>query len=105
MLGFAVLTIAISALFALATTTVAVALLVVRLGTMLVAVAVAVSAMFVPDAVLVLTCNTRMKLAAALSARVPAVQVIVPAAPTAGLVHVHPAGAVIDWKFVFGGVI
>lgn len=93
------------ALFALATTTVAVALLVVRLGTMLVAVAVGVSAIFVPEAVAAFTCSTRVKLAVALRARVVAVQVIVPAAPTAGVVHVQPAGAVMDWKFVFGGVV
>jgi hypothetical protein len=49
--GVAVFTIARSALFAFATITLAVALFVVRPGIMLVAVAVAVSAMLVPEAV------------------------------------------------------
>jgi hypothetical protein len=45
-----------------------------------------------------------------MSADVPAgrlelsLQLIVPLAPTAGLVHVHPAGASTDWKVVFAGV-
>lgn len=94
-----------SALFALATTTVAVALLLVKLGTMLVAEAVTVSAIFVPDAVPAFTCNTKVKVALALRARLLlSVQVIVPVPPTGGG-HVHPAGATIDWKFVFGGVV
>ena len=62
-LGVAVLTIATSALFALATTTVALAVFVVMLGTMLVAFAVTVSVMFVPDGVPELTCSTKVKLA------------------------------------------
>ena len=105
-LGVAVFTIAMSALLALATTTVAVALLVVRFGTILPAVAVAVSAMVVPDGVPALTCRTKVKFAVALIARVPpSVQVIVPAAPTEGVVQLHPAGGVIDWKLVLGGVV
>ena len=104
-LGVAVLTIVTLALLALATTTSAVAVLVVRPGTMLVAVAVAVSAILVPEAVPAFTCNTRVKLAVAVAARVPIVQVIVPEAPTPGLMQVHPAGAVMDWKFVLGGVV
>jgi hypothetical protein len=105
-LGVAVFTIAMSALFALATTTTAVALLLVRLGTMFVAVAVAVSAMLVPEVVPAVTCKTKVKFAVAFRARlVPSVQVIVPAAPTAGVTHVHPAGGAMDWKFVLGGVV
>jgi hypothetical protein len=98
---------AISALLALATMTVAVALLVVRLGTMFPAVAVGVSAMLVPEAVPEATCRTKVKLAVAFKAKLlPSVHVIVPAEPTAGFVHVHPVGgAVIAWKFVFGGVV
>ena len=103
-LGVAVFTMAMSALFALATTTMAVALLPVRLGTMLEAVAVAVSAMSVPEAVPAFTCSTTVKLAVVFTARVPMVQVMVPAAPTAGLTQVQP-GAVTDWKLVFGGVV
>jgi hypothetical protein len=73
---------------------------------MLVAVAIAVSAMFVPDVVPAFTCSAKVKFAGALSARLlPSVQVIVPAAPTAGVVQVQPAGAVMDWKLVFGGVV
>jgi hypothetical protein len=45
-----------------------------------------------------------------MSAEVPeprfalSVQVMVPVAPTAGVVHVHPAGASTDWNVVFAGV-
>jgi hypothetical protein len=45
-----------------------------------------------------------------MSAEVPAprfallLQVMVPVAPTAGVVHVHPAGASTDWNVVFAGV-
>jgi hypothetical protein len=95
-----------SALLALATTTVAVALLVVRLGTMLVAVAVAVSAMFVPDGVPAFTCKTSVKLAVVVAAILGSLQVMVPVPPTGGVTgQVQPAGAVIDRKFVFGGVV
>ena len=95
-----------SALLALATTTVALAVLVARFGTIFVAVAVAVSVMFVPEGVPEFTCRTSVKVPELFTAREPeAVQVIVPVAPTAGLVpQVQPAGGVIDWKFVLGGV-
>jgi hypothetical protein len=104
--GVAVLTIAISALLALPTTTVALAVLFVRLGTMLVEVAVAVSVMLVPEGVPADTWRTRVKVPILFTARVPvALQVIVPVPPTAGVVpQVHPAGGVIDRKFVLGGV-
>jgi hypothetical protein len=104
--GVAVLTIAISALLALATTTVALAVLVVRLGTMLVAVAVAVSVIFVPEGVPAFTWRTRVNVPVLFTARVlVALQVIVPVPPTAGVVpQVHPAGGVIDRKFVLAGV-
>src|SRR5579863_141203 len=104
--GDAVFTIAMSALFALATTTVALALLVVRFGTILPVVALSVSVMLVPDGVPETTCSTRVKLAEAFSAIVPVMQVIVPVPPTAGTVlQVHPTGGAMDWKVVFGGVI
>jgi hypothetical protein len=100
---------AMSALFALATSTVALAVLVEMLGTMFPAVAVTVSVMLVPEGALAFTCNTSVKLAvfAVPTARLPlSVQVIVPVPPTAGTVpQVHPVGGVIDWKFVFGGVV
>ena len=106
-LGVAVFTMAMSALFALATTTMAVALLPVRLGTMLEAVAVAVSVMFVPEGVAEITCSATVKVPLPLIARLlPSVQVIVPVPPTAGTVpQIHPAGGVIDWNVVFGGVV
>ena len=106
-LGVAVFTIAMSALLALATSTVALAVFVVRLGTMLVAVAVSVSVILVPDGVPELTCNTSVKVPvfAEPTARLAMVQVMVPVPPTAGFVpQVQPAGTVIDWKVVFGGV-
>jgi hypothetical protein len=97
---------AMSALLALATTTVALAVLVARLGTMFVAVAVAVSVMFVPEGVPEFTCSTRVKVPELFTARVPvAVQLIVPVPPTAGFVpQVHPAGGLTDWNVVLGGV-
>jgi hypothetical protein len=100
------LTIAKSALLASATTTVVLAVLDVRLGTMFVAVAVAVSVILVPEGVFELTCRTSVNVPELFTARVPlAVHVIVPVPPTAGFVpHVHPAGGVIDWKVVLGGV-
>jgi hypothetical protein len=106
-LGVAVFTIAISALLALATRTKALAVFELMLGTMLPAVAVSVSVIFVPEGVPALTCNTRLKLAVLAEpvASVAIVQVIAPVPPTAGVAHDHPAGAEIDWKFVFGGVV
>src|SRR5579863_3106730 len=107
-LGAAVFTIAISALFALATRTVAVALFVVRPGTTLPAEAVAVSGMFVPEGVLATTCITRLKLAVPFTAMlVPAfaVQVIAPVPPTAGAAQVQPAGGVMLWKVIFAGTV
>lgn len=96
-LGDAVFVMVTFALFALATTALAVALFVVRLGTIFAAVAVSVSAMFVPEGVLALACNARVKFATPFTARLlPSVQVMVPAAPTAGVVHVHPAGGMMD---------
>ena len=88
------------------TVTAALAVLLVRFGTTLVAVLVAVSLIVVPEAVLAFTCRTKLKLAGAFKARALAsVQVMVPVPPTAGLVQVHPAGGVMDWKLVFGGVL
>jgi len=56
--GVPVFTIDISTLLEVPTTTVALAVLVVMLGTTLVAVAVTVSVMFVPDGATEFTCNT-----------------------------------------------
>ena len=38
------------------------------------------------------------------AAKLGLVQVMVPALPTAGDVHDHPAATTIDWKLVFAGV-
>src|SRR5580704_14367894 len=98
-----------SALLALPTTTVALAVFVVMLGTTLPAVAVTVSVMLVPDGVDALTCSTRLKAAvfAAPRPKLPlSVHVIAPVPPTGGRVpQAHPAGGVIDTKVVFGGVV
>jgi hypothetical protein len=106
--GAAVFTILISALFAFATRTVAVALFVVRPGTTLPAEAVAVSGTLVPEGVLAVTCITRLKLAVPFTAMlVPAfaVQVIVPVPPIAGAAQVQPAGGVMLWKVMFAGTV
>lgn len=99
-------TIAMSAVFAFGTTTVAVTVFEVRFGTMLLALALAVSAMDVPEGVLAPTCRTKVKLAEPFSARLlPSAHVIVPVPPTAGCVQVQPPGGAIDWKVVLGGVV
>jgi hypothetical protein len=49
------------------------------------------------------TFTTTIMFADALEARLALMQVIVPVAPTAGVVHVHPAGDEIDAKVVFVG--
>ena len=61
---------------------------------MLVAVAESVSVMVVPEGVVAFTCNSSVKFAVPLTARLPlSVQVMVPVPPTAGKVpHVDPAG-------------
>jgi hypothetical protein len=54
------------------------------------------------------TCSTSEKFAVfpAPTPKEPlSVQVIVPVPPTAGVTQVQPEGALIDWKFVFGGVL
>jgi hypothetical protein len=93
------------ALFALATTVFAVAVLLVRLGTILLAEEVTVSAIVVPDAVPAFTCRTRAKLAVEFVAKLASVQMIVPVPPAETPPQVHPAGGVIDSKTVFGGVV
>jgi hypothetical protein len=93
------------ALFAFETTTVAVAVLLARLGTMLPAEEVVVSGMLVPEVVVEFTCRTRLKLAVAFAAKLGSVHVIVPVPPAVTPPQVHPAGGVIDSKTVFGGVV
>jgi hypothetical protein len=93
-----------SACVALATMSVAVALLFAELGSVVEEFTVAVSLMTVPAAVPELTCTTTV-MVALLGASVDAVQAIVPEAPTAGWMQIQPAGAVTDWKFVLAGVL
>jgi hypothetical protein len=105
--GAAVFTIAMSALVALATSTLALAVFVVRPGGMFAALAVAVSVMVVPEGVSAFTCSTSEKFAVFTppTPKLPlSVQVMVPVPPIAGAVQAQPAGAVIDWNVVFGGV-
>lgn len=49
------------------------------------------------------TLTTTMMFAEAFTARLVAVQVMVPVAPTAGVVQLQPAGAEIDAKVAFAG--
>ena len=50
------------------------------------------------------TFTTTMMSAEAPDARLGSLQVTVPVAPTAGVVQVHPAGAMTDWNVEFVGV-
>ena len=62
--------------------------------------------MLVPEGVPEFTFRTSVKLAVAFTARLGSLQVMVPVPPTGGVVgQVHPAGGVMDWKFVLGGVV
>ena len=60
----------------------------------------AVLLMFVPDAVPPFTWTTIEKLAEAPDPRLACVQVIVPVAPTPGVLHTQPAGKERAWKLV-----
>ena len=93
-----------SAWVARATTSVAVAVLFALLGSAVEELTVTVLLIAVPAAVPAFTARITVKLAVP-GAKVALVQVMVPAAPTAGVVHAHPAGKAMDWKFVFGGVV
>src|SRR5204862_41628 len=61
--------------------------------------------MVVPAVVPGLTRRVSGKLTEAPAASVAPLQLIVPVPPTAGVMQVQPAGGVIDWKVVFGGVV
>jgi hypothetical protein len=50
------------------------------------------------------TFTTTTMLADAPEAKLGFVHVTFPVEPTAGVVQVHPAGAITDWNVVFGGV-
>src|SRR6266581_2404515 len=64
----------------------------------------AVLVMTVPGAVPAVTCTTNVNVLVP-GAMSSLWQVTVPVAPTAGVVHVQPAGAVIDWKVVLAGSV
>ena len=93
-----------SACDAVATTSVAVALLLLALGSAVEELMLAVSVITVPAGVPAFTVTTTGKLAVP-GAKLGFVQVIVPALPTAGSAHAHPTGIGLrDTKLVFGGV-
>ena len=92
-----------SACTAVATTSAAVALLFARFGSVEEELAVTVSMINVPAAVPAFTFTTTVKVPAP-GATLGFVQRIAPVAPTAGVMQDHPAGKVIDWNAVFGGV-
>src|SRR5216683_4008594 len=93
-----------SACDAVATTSVAVALLLLALGSVVEELMLAVSVITVPEGVPAVTFTTTGKLAVP-GAKLGFVQVIVPAVPAVGSVHDHPPGIGINCtKVVFGGV-
>jgi len=94
-----------SACDAFATTSVAVALLLLALGSVVEELMLAVSVITVPgEFPEVFTVTMTGKLAVP-GAKLGFVQVIAPALPTAGSTHAHPTGIGLrDTKLVFGGV-
>lgn len=93
-----------SAWLPVATTSAAVALLLAEFGSATAEEMVAVSLIAVPEAVPVATLSTTVKVDDP-TAKLASVQLIVPALPTAGVVHDHPVGIVIDWNVVLAGVV
>jgi hypothetical protein len=102
--GAAELVVTKSASVEVATTSVAVAVLLVRFGSEVEEVTVAVLLITVPAAVPVGTFRTTEKLAVPV-ARLASVQLIVPVPPGAGVVHDHPDAGVIELKMVPVGVV
>ena len=49
-------------------------------------------------------CTTTLKFAVAPLASDDAVHVMIPVPPTAGVMHVHPAGTDIDWNVALAGI-
>jgi hypothetical protein len=87
-----------------ATMSAALALLFAELGSVVEEFTVAVSTIEVPAAVPAFTFTFKVKLAV-VSARLGVVQRMGPVAPTAGVRQDQPAGNVIDWNVVLGGVL
>jgi hypothetical protein len=81
-----------------------VALLFAKLGSVVAELTVAVLLIAVPAAVPAVTFTTTVKLAVP-TAKLELVHVMVPALPTVGVVHDHPAAGAMEAKVVFGGVV
>src|SRR5580658_354606 len=86
------------------TTVVAVALLLLELGSLVAELAVAVSATRVPFAVPTFTFTTIEKLAVVLPAMLNVVHTTLPVPPLPGVVQVQPAGAVMETRVVLAGM-
>ena len=93
-----------SAWVAVATTSAAVALLFAEFGSLVDELTLTTLLIAVPAAVPAFTLSTTVKVPAP-GASFALVQLMVPVPFTAGVVHDHPAGNVIDWKVVFAGVV
>jgi len=103
--GEAALVVTRSASVESATTSVADALLFAELGSGVLEFTVAMSVIVVPCVVPGITFNTTGKLAVP-GTKLASVQVIVPALPTAGVMHDHPLGIGVNCtKVVLGGVL
>jgi hypothetical protein len=86
------------------TRVVAEAVLLARFGScVVVAPTEAVAVMLVPFVVFALVLNATVIFTGVLTATLGLVQLIVPVAPTAGVVHVQPAGGITYWKVEFAG--
>jgi hypothetical protein len=96
--GVAVFVVTRSAWVAVATTSAAVAVLFAEFGSVTAEPTVAVSLIAVPAAVPAFTCKAKVKLLEVVEPppKVGFVHVIVPALPTAGVAHDHPAGTLMD---------
>ena len=102
--GASVLVIERSAEVVTVTVVVAVAELLVEVGSEVTELlTVAVLEMVVPSAVAGVTWTTMVKLAGAPLARDDVVQLTVPVVPTGGVVQDQPAGGATDWKVVCDG--
>lgn len=103
--GVAVLVTTKSAWVARATTSAAVAALLAEFGSGVEELTKAISLIAVPAAVPAVTARAMLKLAEP-AAKLGLLQVMVPALPTAGVVHDHPAGSVpMEENVVLAGVV
>jgi|SRR5437588_7172631 len=66
---------------------------------------VGVAVMVVPGVAPAFTLSVSGRLTVAPAASEDALQLMLPVPPTLGVMHVHPAGGVMLWKVVFGGVV